>query len=73
MNWQWTDCCNNDNTIHVHGIKWNVWYFQDEVYRNTTSSLLPNIINGYNATVFAYGATGNLYNYCQICPSGHLY
>ncbi|XP_063444138.1 kinesin-like protein KIF19 [Mytilus trossulus] len=31
---------------------------QDEVYKNTTRSLLPNIINGYNATVFAYGATG---------------
>lgn len=31
---------------------------QEDVYKNTTRSLLPNIINGYNATVFAYGATG---------------
>ena len=28
------------------------------VYENTTRNLLPGILEGYNATVFAYGNTG---------------
>lgn len=28
------------------------------MYEKTTKSLLPKVLNGYNATVFAYGATG---------------
>lgn len=31
---------------------------QDEVYDTTTSKLVKDVLNGYNATVFAYGATG---------------
>lgn len=31
---------------------------QLEVYQNTTKFLIPGILNGFNATVFAYGATG---------------
>ncbi|XP_017784963.1 PREDICTED: kinesin-like protein KIF19 isoform X2 [Nicrophorus vespilloides] len=31
---------------------------QEEVYEKTTGSLVKDILNGYNATVFAYGATG---------------
>lgn len=31
---------------------------QGEVYESTTRSLLDNVMDGYNATVFAYGATG---------------
>ncbi|ODQ67364.1 kinesin-domain-containing protein [Nadsonia fulvescens var. elongata DSM 6958] len=31
---------------------------QEEVYRDTTMPLLDNVMNGINATVFAYGATG---------------
>ncbi|CAH1795258.1 unnamed protein product [Owenia fusiformis] len=31
---------------------------QAEVYEKTTKGLIENVINGYNATVFAYGATG---------------
>lgn len=31
---------------------------QQEVYNNTTRPLLDSILDGYNATVFAYGATG---------------
>lgn len=31
---------------------------QNEVYANTTRPLLDSILDGYNATVFAYGATG---------------
>ncbi|KAG0659321.1 kinesin-like protein Klp5, partial [Maudiozyma exigua] len=31
---------------------------QEEIYEDTTSSLIDSVIEGYNATVFAYGATG---------------
>lgn len=31
---------------------------QEEVYANTTRPLLDSVLDGYNATVFAYGATG---------------
>ena len=31
---------------------------QEEVYNETTKHLVQNVIEGYNATVFAYGATG---------------
>lgn len=31
---------------------------QEEVYEGTTKGLLDNVFDGYNATVFAYGATG---------------
>jgi kinesin family member 18/19 len=31
---------------------------QEEIYENTAKFLLPSVIDGFNATVFAYGATG---------------
>jgi len=31
---------------------------QREVYEKTCKFLIPGVINGFNATVFAYGATG---------------
>lgn len=31
---------------------------QEEVYANTTKVLMSSVTNGFNATVFAYGATG---------------
>ncbi|EPY50503.1 kinesin-like protein Klp6 [Schizosaccharomyces cryophilus OY26] len=31
---------------------------QEEVYQGTSQSLLDSVLDGYNATVFAYGATG---------------
>jgi kinesin family protein 18/19 len=31
---------------------------QGELYESTTRGLLDNVLDGYNATVFAYGATG---------------
>jgi hypothetical protein len=34
---------------------------QQDVYESTTKFLIGNVINGYNATVFAYGATGNCF------------
>ena len=35
----------------------NFWS-QEEVFNSTTKFLLDGVVNGYNATVFAYGATG---------------
>lgn len=32
---------------------------QEEVYEHTAKLLLENVLNGFNATVFAYGATGS--------------
>ncbi|XP_011877860.1 PREDICTED: kinesin-like protein KIF19, partial [Vollenhovia emeryi] len=32
---------------------------QVEVYEGTTKNLVQDVLNGYNATVFAYGATGS--------------
>lgn len=37
-----------------------IFLFQEEVYRTTSRFLIPSVISGYNATVFAYGATGKL-------------
>jgi kinesin family member 18/19 len=31
---------------------------QADVYESTTKNLLDSVLDGYNATVFAYGATG---------------
>ncbi|CCK68501.1 tubulin-dependent ATPase KIP3 KNAG_0B00520 [Huiozyma naganishii CBS 8797] len=31
---------------------------QEDVYRGTTSTLLDSVLDGFNGTVFAYGATG---------------
>lgn len=31
---------------------------QDEVFRETALPLLPGLLDGYNATVFAYGVSG---------------
>jgi kinesin family protein 18/19 len=32
---------------------------QTQVYQNTTKILLEGVLNGFNSTVFAYGATGS--------------
>ena len=39
---------------------------QEEVYQKTAQNLLPGIIEGYNATVFAYGATGSGKTYTML-------
>ena len=31
---------------------------QADIYESTAKPLLDNVLDGYNATVFAYGATG---------------
>ncbi|XP_034948508.1 LOW QUALITY PROTEIN: kinesin-like protein KIF19 [Chelonus insularis] len=39
---------------------------QEAVYEGTTKSLVQDIIDGYNATVFAYGATGAGKTYTMV-------
>ena len=39
---------------------------QKDVYENSTKFLISNVLNGYNATVFAYGATGSGKTYTMI-------
>lgn len=39
---------------------------QQEIYNKTTKPLLENIIEGFNATVFAYGATGSGKTYTML-------
>ena len=39
---------------------------QEEIYQKTTQNLLPGIIEGFNATVFAYGATGSGKTYTML-------
>jgi kinesin family protein 18/19 len=34
---------------------------QHEVYEHTTKNLIQTVLNGFNATVFAYGATGEYF------------
>merc|ERR1719150_3330362 len=39
---------------------------QEEVYVATTKHLVDNVLNGFNATVFAYGATGGGKTYTMV-------
>merc|ERR1719507_2011520 len=39
---------------------------QEEVFEATTKHLVDNVLNGYNATVFAYGATGGGKTYTMV-------
>jgi kinesin family protein 18/19 len=39
---------------------------QEEVYENTTKFLIKDVIDGYNATVFAYGASGAGKTYTMV-------
>jgi kinesin family protein 18/19 len=39
---------------------------QEEVYENTTKFLIKDVIEGYNATVFAYGASGAGKTYTMV-------
>ena len=42
---------------------------QQTIYENTTKNLLTGIIDGFNATVFAYGATGSGKTYTMLGTS----
>lgn len=39
---------------------------QEEVYKYTTEYLLKNVLDGFNATVFAYGSTGSGKTYTMV-------
>ena len=39
---------------------------QNEVYRYTTSSLINQVVEGYSATILAYGATGSGKTYTMV-------
>ena len=39
---------------------------QKEIYENTTKPLIKKVLEGYNATVFAYGATGSGKTYTMV-------
>ena len=39
---------------------------QEEVYENTTASLINQVVEGYNATIMAYGATGSGKTYTMV-------
>ncbi len=40
-----------------------MFFSKAEVYKAVAKPLIENVITGYNATVFAYGATGKSENY----------
>ncbi|GLH11354.1 Kinesin-like protein KLP2 [Gryllus bimaculatus] len=44
---------------YVYDVAFGEQSTQEEVYRGTTSRLVQDVLLGYNATVFAYGATGS--------------
>ena len=66
---------NNEKNVKVTKVKEATFKFdfafdssadQVEVYQYTTANLVQQVINGYNATVFAYGATGTGKTYTMV-------
>jgi len=45
---------------------------QPEVYNNTGSPIVESVLNGYNGTIFAYGATGSGKTYTMVGEDGAL-
>ena len=45
---------------------------QQKIYENTTKNLLSGLIDGFNATVFAYGATGSGKTYTMLGTSKEM-
>lgn len=39
------------------------------MYKTTTASLVQDVLNGYNAAVFAYGATGSGKTHTMLGPN----
>ena len=44
---------------------------QHDVYNKTTEPLIRSVLEGYNATVFAYGATGSGKTYTMVGTPEH--
>ena len=45
---------------------------QEKIFNSTTKFLIEGVVNGYNATVFAYGATGAGKTYTMLGNDKHL-
>ena len=65
----------NSKIIKQHKMKENYFSFdfifdkastQEEIYLNTSKLLLEEVLDGYNATIFAYGATGSGKTYTMV-------
>ena len=39
---------------------------QSQIYKYTSSNLIKQVMEGYNATIFAYGATGTGKTYTML-------
>ena len=56
----------NNERQYVFDVVFGADSTQDEVYTATTKHLVDNVLAGYNATVFAYGATGGGKTYTMV-------
>ena len=51
---------------YIYDFVFNENTTQDEVYRCTTSNLIKQVVEGYSATILAYGATGSGKTYTMV-------
>ena len=56
----------NNERQYVFDVVFGADSSQEEVNTSTTKHLVDNVMNGYNATVFAYGATGGGKTYTMV-------
>ena len=56
----------NNERQYVFDVVFGADSSQEEVYTATTKHLVDNVLAGYNATVFAYGATGGGKTYTMV-------
>ena len=61
----------NKNILYAFDRVFNQNSTQEEVYQHTAKPLIPHVVDGYNATVFAYGATGAGKTHTMIGHSSH--
>ena len=62
----------NKNCIYSFDQVFDQFATQNQVYEKSAKQLLPHVLNGYNGSVFAYGATGAGKTHTMIgnCTSG---
>ena len=56
----------NNERQYVFDVVFGADSTQEEVYTATTKHLVNNVLAGYNATVFGYGATGGGKTYTMV-------
>ena len=56
----------NNERQYLFDIAFGADSTQEEVYLKTTKPLVDSVLRGYNATVFAYGATGSGKTYTMV-------